>query len=148
MKAHWLDDNQNPIEAEYLRAQGVLYEAMETNPDSYQKPLDDLKSSRGYVTQDEVALKPDNPKLEEICAKFVDEHYHDEDEVRFVLDGEGVFDIRSKDERWMRVTVEVGDLIVVPAKRYHRFFLTEKNQIRCVRLFMDTSGWLPHYRAA
>ncbi len=46
----------------------------------------------------------------------------------------------------MRVTVEAGDLIVVPKDRHHRFFLTETKQIRCVRLFQDSSGWVPHYR--
>ena len=63
-----------------------------------------------------------------------------------MLEGEGIFDIRSRDDRWMRVKVEEGDLIVVPAKRYHRFELTETKTIRCVRLFQDQSGWVPVYR--
>lgn len=63
-----------------------------------------------------------------------------------MLEGDGIFDIRSRDDRWMRVVVEVGDLIVVPAKRHHRFLLTDKKDIRCVRLFKDASGWVPHYR--
>ena len=44
-----------------------------------------------------MALSPAMENLDAICAKFVDEHFHDEDEVRFVLEGAGVFDIRSKD---------------------------------------------------
>lgn|GEM_PF-6364108 len=83
----------------------------------------------------------------QICAKFLDEHYHDDDEVRFVLEGDGVFDIRFGDDRWMRVVVEVGDLIVVPARRHRRFLLTDQKDIRCVRLFKDASGWVPHSRA-
>jgi 1,2-dihydroxy-3-keto-5-methylthiopentene dioxygenase len=63
-----------------------------------------------------------------------------------VLEGEGVFDIRSRDDRWMRVTVEEGDLIIVPKNRHHRFFLTDRKTIRCVRLFQDQSGWVPQYR--
>ena len=55
--------------------------------------------------------------------------------MRFVLEGEGIFDIRSRDDRWMRVVVEQGDLIVVPKDRHHRFMLTETKTIRCVRLF-------------
>ena len=58
----------------------------------------------------------------------------------------GIFDIRAADGRWMRVAVEAGDLIVVPADLYHRFFLTERQQIRCVRLFKDAAGWVPEYR--
>jgi 1,2-dihydroxy-3-keto-5-methylthiopentene dioxygenase len=48
----------------------------------------------------------------------------------------------------MRVVVEAGDLIVVPAGRNHRFLLTDRKHIRCVRLFKDTSGWVPNYRHA
>jgi 1,2-dihydroxy-3-keto-5-methylthiopentene dioxygenase len=98
------------------------------------------------VEQDQVALAPSTPNLEAICAKFVDEHFHDDDEVRFVLEGEGIFDIRSHDDRWMRVLVQRGDLIIVPKDRHHRFMLTGSKNIRCVRLFKDSSGWVPHYR--
>ena len=145
MEAHWMDSDET-IGADALAAEGVLYRRLSTEPAAFQGPLDALKEAEGYVEQDEVALTPDTPNLDAICAKFVDEHYHDEDEVRFVLEGAGVFDIRSRDDRWMRVTVEPGDLIVVPKERHHRFFLTDAKHIRCVRLFQDASGWVPHYR--
>ncbi|MFW6050761.1 MAG: 1,2-dihydroxy-3-keto-5-methylthiopentene dioxygenase [Myxococcota bacterium] len=145
MEAFWLDTGDAMGAAE-LRSQGVLYDRLPTDPRAYQGSLDDLKAQRGYVEQDEVSLSPETPDLDAVCAKFLDEHLHDEDEVRFVLSGEGVFDIRSRDDRWMRVKVETGDLIVVPEKRYHRFMLTDRKQIRCVRLFKDRSGWTPHYR--
>jgi 1,2-dihydroxy-3-keto-5-methylthiopentene dioxygenase len=125
----------------------VLAAELATDEARYRAPLDALKAERGYVAEDVVALAPETPNLDAICAKFVDEHTHDEDEVRFVLEGEGIFDIRSHDDRWMRVTVEPGDLIVVPKDRNHRFMLTERKAIRCVRLFKDASGWVPHYRA-
>lgn len=147
MKATWIDDG-TPIARETLSAEGILYERLSTEPAGYQPTMDVLKTERGYVEQDVVELRPTTPNLEAICAKFDGEHLHDEDEVRFVLEGEGVFDIRSHDDRWMRVLVQEGDLIVVPAKRWHRFELTEQKTIRCVRLFQDTSGWVPHYRDA
>ena len=145
MKAHWLERGGEISSAE-LNRNGVLYQLLETDAARYQRPLDQLKTERGYIEQDVVALSPETPNLDAICAKFVDEHYHDDDEVRFVLAGEGIFDIRTGDDRWMRVVVEPGDLIVVPKDRHHRFMLTEKKNIRCVRLFKDTSGWVPHYR--
>lgn len=148
MKATWLDDPQGEIPLETLRACGVLYEALSTDPAVYQQPLDALKAERGYIQQDIVALSPATPNLDAICAKFVDEHTHDDDEVRFVLEGSGIFDIRSDDDRWMRVQVDAGDLIVVPADRNHRFLLTDAQTIRCVRLFQDTAGWVPNYRHA
>ena len=148
MNANWLIDDKpgEAIDADRLDREGVLNRQLPLEPSGYQPTLDRLKTEAGYIEQDQVELLPDNPKLDEICAKFVDEHLHDDDEVRFVLEGAGVFDIRSTDDRWMRVTVEAGDLIVVPAGRYHRFFLTEANHIRCVRLFKDASGWVPKYR--
>lgn len=149
MKAHWLRDDDTlgeRITAAELTEEGVTYEALATAPSRYQPPLDALKADKGYVEQDVIALRPDTPNLEAICDKFVDEHRHTEDEVRFVLEGEGIFDIRSRDDRWMRVKVEPGDLIVVPENRHHRFMLTDDKTIRCVRLFKDRSGWVPHYR--
>lgn len=146
MKAHWLDTTDGPITPDQLEANGVLYRFIRTDPQAYRAPVDEVKSARGYVDEDIIELTPTTPNLDAICAKFVDEHHHDDDEVRFVLEGEGIFDIRSLDDRWMRVLVEQGDLIAVPAGRHHRFLLTDQKQIRCVRLFKDKTGWTPHYR--
>ena len=150
MKSHWLDSSEapaDPIDPQTLEGQGIFYRQIDTDPERYRQPLDAIKARQGYVEEDVIALAPDTPDLDAICRKFLDEHHHDEDEVRFVLDGEGIFDIRSTDDRWMRVQVEKGDLVVVPAGRHHRFMLTDSKAIRCVRLFKDASGWVPHYRA-
>lgn len=147
MRAHWIERGGEVTPAE-LDAEGIHYARLRNEPASYQGPLDALKRDRGYIEQDVVALAPDTPNLDAICAKFVDEHSHDEDEVRFVLSGAGIFDIRSRSDEWMRVQVDAGDLIVVPKDRFHRFMLTEDKHIRCVRLFRDAAGWVPRYRAA
>jgi len=152
MKLHWFSDATQstedgaPTTADLDRV-GVLHQTMPANADTFQPKLDVLKADKGYVEQDIVELRPDTENLDAICAKFADEHLHTDDEVRYVLEGEGIFDIRSADDRWMRVTVEAGDLIVVPANLHHRFLLTERKHIRCVRLFKDASGWVPHYRS-
>ena len=104
MEATWRDDG-TPISPERLTEEGVLNEQLALEPSAYQPKMDELKDERGYIEQDQVELRPDTPNLEAICAKFDDEHLHDEDEVRFVLEGEGIFDIRSKDDKWMRVKV-------------------------------------------
>ena len=131
---------------EDLAAIGVHYEQMKLDPEAYQPSLDKLKAERGYIEQDIVELEPSMENLEAICDKFKDEHLHTDDEVRLVLEGEGIFDLRSKDDEWMRATVVAGDLLVVPANLHHRFFLTDKKHIRCVRLFKDAEGWVAHYR--
>lgn len=147
MKAHWLDQG-GEISPEVLANNGVYSAAIATNPEAYRTPLDRVKTERGYIAEDIVELRPETPNLDTICAKFIDEHFHDDDEVRFVIEGQGIFDIRSNDDQWMRVEVETGDLIIVPKNRHHRFMLTDEKTIRCVRLFKDTSGWVPHYREA
>lgn len=143
MRVSWLDSDAEISEAELGRV-GVLHERLPL--DDYQGALDRLKAERGYVSQDIVELRPDMPNLQVVCDKFRPEHLHRDDEVRFVLAGEGIFDIRAADGRWMRLEVEASDLIVVPADLYHRFFLTDRQEIRCVRLFKDAAGWVPEYR--
>ncbi|MEM7436586.1 MAG: cupin domain-containing protein [Myxococcota bacterium] len=145
MQARELESGQ-PLDEQELAKEGVLYRALPLENAAYQPSLDRLKADEGYITQDVIELRPDTPGLDELCAKFDAEHWHEEDEVRFILEGAGVFDIRSRDDRWMRVIIEPGDLIVVPAERHHRFELTEARTMRCVRLFQDESGWVPHYR--
>ena len=146
MRVSWLDDSDAEVsEAELVRV-GVLHERLPL--DDYQGALDRLKAARGYVAQDIVELRPEMPNLQAVCDKFKDEHLHRDDEVRFVLAGAGIFDIRSAEGRWLRLEVEASDLIVVPADLYHRFFLTERQEIRCVRLFKDAAGWVPEYRGA
>jgi 1,2-dihydroxy-3-keto-5-methylthiopentene dioxygenase len=149
MKLEWLEPRGagEQIDPRELERAGVLHERLPLDSDAFQPTLDRLKAERGYVEQDIVELNPETPNLETLCAKFIDEHLHTDDEVRYVLEGEGIFDIRSAEDRWMRVTVEKGDLLVVPADRYHRFLLTEQKHIRCVRLFKDASGWVPQYRS-
>jgi len=143
MRISWLDSDAEISEAELERV-GVLHQRLPL--DDYQGALDRLKAERGYVAQDIVELRPDMPNLTAVCDKFKDEHLHRDDEVRFVLAGAGIFDIRAADGRWMRLEVEASDLIVVPADLYHRFFLTDRQEIRCVRLFKDAAGWVPEYR--
>ena len=147
MRAHFLDDN-SPISPMLLEEHGVVYQHLDLEDRRYQRALQELCTVRGYVTQDEVKLSPETPNLPTVLAKFAPEHLHDDDEVRFVLAGEGIFDVRSNDERWMHIVVEPGDLIVVPKGKNHRFFLTDKQHIHCVRLFKDAAGWVPVYRAA
>lgn len=144
MKAFWIDSGATVSDAD-LKANGIDYEKLDVA--NYQADLDRIKKDNNYVAQDIVELNSTMPNLEVICAKFDKEHLHTDDEVRFVLAGNGIFDIRSKDDQWMRVEVTAGDYISVPANRYHQFFLKEDKMIRCVRLFKDNSGWTPFYRA-
>ena len=145
MKAIWLDTGKD-IASEELNGQGVSYRKLPTEESAYKPPLEKLMGENGYVTMDQVKMWADMPNFQALCDKFVGEHLHTDDEVRFVLDGSGVFEIRSLDDRWMKVLVEPQDFISVPANRFHRFYLTDEKKIQCVRLFKDQSGWTPMYR--
>lgn len=143
MQVTWLDSGE-PIHPSVLEAEGIHAETLPL--DAFEARLQTLRARNGYVSQDEVLLHPETPNLDAICAKFVDEHHHADDEVRFVLEGQGIFDIRTRDDRWMHVVVGPGDLMIVPAGRHHRFMLTEAKTIRARRLFKDPAGWIPIYR--
>ncbi len=109
--------------------------------DVYKQEIERLMRERAYSTVDLVALKPATPNLDQILAKFAPEHHHVDDEVRFTVEGEGVFEIEARPREMLKFTAEPGDLIVIPALRRHAFFLTEKKNIRCIRLFKTKAGW-------
>ena len=112
---------------------------------AYAAEIDRLKKSGGYVTADVIDVTPKTPNLEAMLAKFRSEHWHDEDEVRFILRGRGVFHIHPKDRPVLAIEVGPGDLIRVPRGTHHWFDLCADRRIRAIRLFQDVSGWTPHY---
>lgn len=113
--------------------------------DAFAEEITLLKSQGGYVAADVIDLFPDTPNLDTMLAKFSKEHWHDEDEVRFIVEGRGVFHIRPKDGDVVALEVEEGDLARVPAGTWHWFDLCQDKRIRAIRLFQDPNGWTPHY---
>lgn len=111
---------------------------------AYAPEVDRLKAAGGFVTADVINVTNETPNLDAMLAKFCKEHTHTEDEVRFTVKGSGVFHIHSKGQVFA-IQVESGDLINVPAGTQHWFDLCSDRQIRCIRLFQDTTGWAPHY---
>jgi 1,2-dihydroxy-3-keto-5-methylthiopentene dioxygenase len=113
--------------------------------EAYAPEIEKLKASGGYVTADVIDVTPDTPGLEEMLARFDKEHWHDEDEVRFIISGSGVFHIHDRGGKVVAIEVTAGDLIRVPRGTYHWFNLCADRRIRAIRLFQDKSGWTPHY---
>jgi len=113
--------------------------------EAYAEPIRRLKEQGGYVTADVIDVYPETPGLETMLAKFNIEHWHDEDEVRFVVAGRGLFHIHPADGPVVAIEVEAGDLIRVPRGTRHWFDLCGQKRIRAIRLFQDVSGWTPHY---
>src|SRR5713101_2297293 len=112
---------------------------------AYSGEIERLKAQGGYVTADVIDVKPQTPGLEAMLNKFNSEHWHDEDEVRFIIEGRGIFHIHPRDRPVLAIEVEAGDLIRVPRGTWHWFDLCADRRIRAIRLFQDPSGWTPRY---
>lgn len=113
--------------------------------ETFREPIDRLKQEGGYTTADVIQVNPDTPGLQAMLDKFNKEHWHDEDEVRFIIDGRGLFHVHPEEGPVFSIEVVRGDMINVPRGTHHWFDLCEDRNIRAVRLFQDTSGWTPHY---
>jgi 1,2-dihydroxy-3-keto-5-methylthiopentene dioxygenase len=143
----------------YLATLGIDYErwpAAERVPSdasaddvlgAYAAEIEQLKAKGGYVTADVIDVTAQTPGLEAMLAKFNSEHWHDEDEVRFIVRGRGLFHVHPRDGRGpvIAIEVEAGDLIRVPKGTWHWFDLCADRDIRAIRLFQDKAGWTPHY---
>ncbi len=111
---------------------------------AYRPQIDQLMAERGYVTVDVVSLNDDHPQKVELRAKFLDEHRHAEDEVRFFVAGRGLFSLHI-DEMVYEVLCEKGDLISVPAGTRHWFDMGEHPHFVAIRLFNNPEGWVAQF---
>lgn len=155
------DENRTITDAQeiarYLESIEIVYEQWEPrhaiSPGStaeevlaaYGEEIERLKARGGYVTADVIDINPQTTGLDAMLAKFNREHWHDEDEVRFIIHGRGVFHIRPREGAVAAIEVEAGDLISVPRGTWHWFDLCANREIRAIRLFQDMAGWTPNY---
>ncbi|KAF1915368.1 1,2-dihydroxy-3-keto-5-methylthiopentene dioxygenase [Ampelomyces quisqualis] len=150
MKAYWFDnlpgdqrqphDSGRAVDPTYLSKLGVLYYRM-----SSQAEVDDLAAARSYKNRDEIIVSPEKMGdiYEEKVKSFFHEHLHEDEEIRYILDGAGFFDVRSEGDDWVRIWLEKGDLIILPSGIYHRFTTDEQNYTKAMRLFKDEPKWTP-----
>ena len=142
---------------EALQRIGIDYECWETTHpvpagasaaevlEAYASEIDRLKRAGGYVTADVIDVTKDTPGLDAMLAKFSREHWHDEDEVRFIVKGSGLFHVHPRGAPVHAIEVAAGDLLRVPRGTWHWFDLCATREIRAIRLFQDPAGWTPHY---
>jgi 1,2-dihydroxy-3-keto-5-methylthiopentene dioxygenase len=141
----------------FLADHGIAYERWEAGRhvpadasadvvlQTYADKIEELKARGGYTTADVIDVTAATPNLDTMLAKFSREHWHDEDEVRFIVEGRGLFHIHPPGGPVFAIEVEAGDLISVPRGTHHWFDLCVERRIRAIRLFQDMSGWTPHY---
>ncbi len=142
--------------AEELNKVGVRYEqwaadaeladqpTQEQVIEAYKDDIQRLMREEGYQTVDVVSMTPDHPQKDAARVKFLDEHRHGEDEVRFFVDGQGLFTLHI-DERVYEVLCSKGDLISVPANTPHWFDMGPNPRFTAIRLFNNPDGWVAHF---
>ncbi|MFC4768153.1 1,2-dihydroxy-3-keto-5-methylthiopentene dioxygenase [Effusibacillus consociatus] len=158
---------ENPEEvAKYLETQGVIYERWDISRlqgnlkeeyalsdeqkqeilNLFKPEIDALSAKRGYKSADIVVLSDKTPNLDQLLDMFKKEHHHSEDEVRFIVDGHGIFALKGpKDGVYFDVELEAGDLISVPNGTRHWFTLMEDRKVKAIRIFESTEGWAAIY---
>lgn len=109
--------------------------------EAYRGDIDALVAENGFNSVDVVSIAPDNPQREAMRAKFLEEHTHKEGEVRFFVDGSGLFSLHV-DGKVYEVLCEKGDLISVPDNTTHWFDMGEAPEFVAIRFFTNPDGWI------
>ncbi|KAJ6321696.1 hypothetical protein OIU77_011717 [Salix suchowensis] len=132
----------------YLNTElGVLYWRL--NPENYENDaeLKKIREDRGYNYMDLLDICPEKvADFKEKLKNFYTEHIHADEEIRYCLEGSAYFDVRDKYDRWIRIWIKAGDLIILPAGIYHRFTLDTGDYVKLMRLFVGEPVWTAHNR--
>ncbi len=141
----------------FLEARGIFHDQwkpsaplpsdadQETILKAYEADLKPFMERGGYQVADVISVFPDTEGLPAIRQKFLAEHTHDEDEVRYFIEGQGLFWFHLEGGPVFSMLCQAGDLISVPAHTRHWFDLGGRPHVRAIRIFIDPAGWVPHY---
>jgi len=150
MRAYWFDnkpgdqrephDSGRDVSLDDLEKLGVLYYRF---PD--ESEVDSLAAQRSYKNRDLITVSPEKmgDVYEDKVKMFFNEHLHEDEEIRYIRDGRGFFDVRNAGDEWIRVQLEKDDLLILPSGIYHRFTTDSDNYIVAMRLFQDEPKWTP-----
>lgn len=151
----------------FLNARGILFEAWTMPPEAaeiaaqsrvsdadkarlielFQEKLSEKKATAGYGSADVVAIRKDLPNVDDALAKFDKVHYHDDDEVRAIVGGAGIFGFVGADGRQFTLRMDAGEYISVPAGTWHWFYCDDQKNVTAIRLFKEQPSWVAHYRS-
>lgn len=147
-----LDTRDAAVIAAALAEVGVRFERWPLKPLApgddvlavYADEVDRLTAEGGYRSIDVATIAPDHPERETMRGTFLSEHTHGEDEVRFFVDGEGLFTLHHGD-RVFNMLCSAGDLISVPAGMRHWFDMGASPRFTAIRLFVNPDGWIARF---
>ncbi len=111
---------------------------------AYRSSIDRLIAQCGYQSVDVIRIERGTPNIAPMRAKFLDEHRHSEDEVRFFVEGRGAFYLHIGDRVYQTICVQ-GDLIGVPAGTKHWFDMGPDPEFTAIRLFVNPDGWVANF---
>jgi 1,2-dihydroxy-3-keto-5-methylthiopentene dioxygenase len=151
-----IDTSDGSRIAQELNAVGVRFERwaadaelpkgsdQQTVLDAYKRSIERLVDECGYQTMDVIRLERGTPNTEPMRKKFLDEHQHSEDEVRFFVEGRGAFYLHLNGRVYQTICVK-GDLISVPAGTKHWFDMGGDPEFTAIRLFNNQEGWVANF---
>lgn len=150
-----LDTQDAGAVAEALAPIGVRFEQWPSRPlpadadqasvlEAFAPEVKRLQDENGYQAVDVMRVQPDHPDRVALRQKFLSEHRHSEDEVRFFVEGEGLFTLREDDKVYAVLCTE-GDLISVPAGMRHWFDMGAAPGFTVIRMYVDPAGWVANY---
>ena len=116
------------------------------NGEEINEELENICKERGYKNRDIKLIQKSMDNYDGLCKTFYTEHLHVDEEIRYVLSGSGYFDIRDMNDKWIRIHVIKGDLIILPEGIYHRYTNDISNYIHVMRLFKEEPKWTPYNR--
>ncbi|KAF8525906.1 Acireductone dioxygenase ARD family [Hysterangium stoloniferum] len=137
-----------PVSEETLQALGLKHWHIPIG--GHEPKIDEVARTQGYKNRDVIGITKAalGEAYETRLKTFFEEHMHEDEEIRYILEGSGFFDVReTPTDAWIRVAMFPGDLLVLPAGIYHRFSLDETNVIKALRLFKDEPKWIAYNRS-
>ncbi|KAL9087173.1 MAG: hypothetical protein Q9159_003740 [Coniocarpon cinnabarinum] len=147
MRAYWFDnlpgdqrelhDSGREATLDDLARLGIKYYTCPNISD-----VDKIAEERNYKNRDEITISPEKmgDAYEDKVKMFFHEHLHEDEEIRYILDGSGYFDVRNKDDDWVRLHFAPNDLMIMPPGIYHRFTpdmnnVSQANLLGCSKLW-------------
>ena len=111
---------------------------------AYEKSVAALNAKYGFQSVDVMGIHPAHEMAATARGKFLAEHTHDDFEIRFFVDGAGVFYIR-KNGKVYQTLCTAGDLLELPAHTTHWFDMGPKPFFKAIRFFTKPDGWVGHF---
>ncbi|EPS97907.1 hypothetical protein FOMPIDRAFT_1024841 [Fomitopsis schrenkii] len=162
MRAYYMDndptdqrlphDSGRAVSDEILDALGVLRWHIPVDSEGkWQSQVDAIADERHYKNRDVCLVTKEGmgEQFETNLKKFYSEHMHEDEEIRYIIEGGGYFDVReAPTDDWVRLHVGSGDMLVLPAGIYHRFGLDMGMKSRTIRLFKDEPKWVAYNRGS